>query len=81
MPERLKLICFRCRQPMFDRLERFAWNYRLDRTSVINLALVSFFRTIEERESSGEGWKLEDLAKLLGSEEGVSSAPFDDFRA
>lgn len=66
---------------MFDRLEVFAWNYRLDRTSVINLALVSFFRTIEQRESSGKSWTLEDLANMLESDEEAHPAPFEDLRA
>lgn len=66
---------------MFDRLEAFAWNYRLDRTSVINLALVAFFQTIEQREASGESWTLEDMARLLAKEKEARSASFDDFRA
>ncbi len=66
---------------MFERLETFAWNHRLDRTSVINLALVSFFRMIEQRDAEGRGCTLEDLASMLADDEASSPAPQEDFKA
>lgn len=50
---------------MYERLETFAFGHHLDRTSVINLALVSFFRTIDERVANCESCTLDDLAAML----------------
>lgn len=35
----LHMITFRCRQELFKRLERYSQRHRLDRTSVIKLAV------------------------------------------
>lgn len=77
MPERLKLLCFRCRLPLYERLETFAFGHHLDRTSVINLALVSFFRAIDQRAANHESCTLEDLAAMLGEEGNEAPAPLE----
>lgn len=63
---------------MFEQLESFAARHHLDRTSVINLALVSFFRTIQDRAVRGEGCTLKDLAAMLAEDGTGCAETFDD---
>lgn len=39
------MITFRCERELFDKLEEFAAMHRIDRTSVLKLALHYFFNS------------------------------------
>lgn len=42
----LHMITFRCSQDLFDRLERFAKDRNIDRTSVLKLALHYYLNSL-----------------------------------
>ncbi len=48
----LHMITFRCKTDLFNRLERFARQRQLDRTSVLKLALHYYLNCLSDRSSN-----------------------------
>lgn len=48
----LHMITFRCRTDLFNRLEHFARQRQLDRTSVLKLALHYYLNCLSRRSSN-----------------------------
>lgn len=44
----LHMITFRCQEPLFERLEQFARQRNLDRTSVLKLALHYYLNQLKQ---------------------------------
>ena len=48
----LHMITFRCKESLFERLEEFARQRGLDRTSVLKLALHYYLNCLNDRSSN-----------------------------